>query len=75
MQHDTEENLLNSKFNDPIYYIFKNYEFYTLVKFIGNNPLSLKTEYFSKNLPEIIQNGKFFARNNGILFIEDTIFS
>jgi len=74
INYDTEENLLNSKFNDPIYYIFKNNEFYSIVKFIGNNPLSLKTEYSSKNFVEIYKKGKELAKNNGLIFIEETIF-
>jgi len=75
MKEEKEENLFNSSFNDPIYYIFKNQEFYSIVKFISKYPLSLKTEYSSKNLPEILQKGGELSKNNGILFINDTIFS
>ena len=53
MRHDTEENLFNSSFRDQFYYVFKNYEFYSIVQFMSKYPLSLKTEYSSKNLPEI----------------------
>jgi hypothetical protein len=75
MRHDTEENLFNSSFREPIYYIFKNYEFYSIVQLISKNPLSLKTEYSSKNLTEIIEKGAELAKRNGKFFINDTIFS
>lgn len=75
MRHDTEENLFNSSFRDSIYYIFKNNEFYSIVQFISKYPLSLKTEYSSKNLPEIIEKGTELAKKNGRFFINDTIFS
>jgi hypothetical protein len=75
MRHDTEENLFNSSFRDQFYYVFKNYEFYSIVQFMSKYPLSLKTEYSSKNLPEILEKGAELAKKNGILFINDTIFS
>lgn len=75
MRHDTEENLFNSSFRDQFYYIFKNQEFYSIVQFVSKNPLSLKTEYSSKNLPEILEKGVELAKKNGRFFINDTIFS
>ena len=75
MRHDTEENLFNSSFRDQFYYVFKNYEFYSIVKFMSKYPLSLKTEYSSKNLTEIIEKGAELAKKNGRFFINDTIFS
>jgi hypothetical protein len=75
MRHDTEENLFNSSFRDQFYYIFKNQEFYSIVQFISKYPLSLKTEYSSKNLTEILQKGAELAKKNGRFFINDTIFS
>ena len=75
MRQDTEENLFNSSFRDQFYYIFKNNEFYSIVQFMSKNPLSLKTEYSSKNLTEIIEKGSDLAKKNGRIFINDTIFS
>jgi hypothetical protein len=75
MRHDTEENLFNSSFRDQFYYVFKNYEFYSIVQFMSKYPLSLKTEYSSKNLPEILEKGAELSKKNGLLFINDTIFS
>ena len=75
MRQDTEENLFNSSFRDQFYYIFKNNEFYSIVQFMSKNPLSLKTEYSSKNLTEIIEKGAELAKRNGRFFINDTIFS
>jgi hypothetical protein len=75
MRNDTEENLFNGSFREQIYYIFKNNEFYSIVQFISKTPLSLKTEYSSKNLTEIIDKGAELAKKNGQLFINDTIFS
>ena len=75
MRHDTEENLFNSSFRDQFYYIFKNQEFYSIVQFISKYPLSLKTEYSSKNLTEILQKGSELSKKNGRFFINDTIFS
>lgn len=75
MRHDTEENLFNSSFRDQFYYVFKNYEFYSIVQFMSKYPLSLKTEYSSKNLQEIIEKGVELSKKNGLLFINDTIFS
>ena len=75
MRHDTEENLFNSSFRDQFYYIFKNQEFYSIVQFISKYPLSLKTEYSSKNLTEILQKGAELSKKNGRFFINDTIFS
>ena len=75
MRHDTEENLFNSSFRDQFYYIFKNQEFYSIVQFISKYPLSLKTEYSSKNLTEILQKGAELSKKNGRIFINDTIFS
>lgn len=75
MHNDTEENLFNGSFREQFYYIFKNQEFYSIVKFLSKTPLSLKTEYSSKNLIEIIEKGAELAKKNGILFINDTIFS
>jgi len=75
MRNETEENLFNGSFREQIYYIFKNYEFYSIVQFISKTPLSLKTEYSSKNLTEIIEKGAELAKKNGRLFINDTIFS
>ncbi len=75
MRHDTEENLFNSSFRDQFYYIFKNQEFYSIVQFISKYPLSLKTEYSSKNLTEILEKGAELSKKNGRFFINDTIFS
>ena len=75
MKEDTEEALFNSSFREPIYYILKNLEFYAIVKFVNKNPISLKTEYSSKNLPEILEKGAELSKKNGLLFINDTIFS
>jgi hypothetical protein len=75
MRQDTEENLFNGAFRDQFYYIFKNQEFYSIVQFMSKNPLSLKTEYSSKNLTEIIEKGAELAKRNGRFFINDTIFS
>lgn len=75
IRQDTEENLFNSSFRDQFYYIFKNNEFYSIVQFMSKNPLSLKTEYSSKNLTEIIEKGAELAKRNGRFFINDTIFS
>ena len=75
MRNDTEENLFNGSFREQIYYIFKNHEFYSIVQFISKTPLSLKTEYSSKNLTEILEKGVELAKKNGQLFINDTIFS
>jgi hypothetical protein len=75
MRHDTEENLFNSSFRESIYYILQNLEFYTIVKFVNKNPISLKTEYSSKNLTEILEKGAELSKKNGLFFINDTIFS
>jgi len=75
MLQDTEENLFNSSFRESIYYILKNLEFYAIVKFVNKNPISLKTEYSSKNLPEILEKGAELSKKNGLFFINDTIFS
>jgi hypothetical protein len=75
MRNDTEENLFNSAFREQFYYIFKNNEFYSIVQFISKYPLSVKTEYSSKNLPEIIEKGAELSKKNGRFFINDTIFS
>ena len=75
MRQDTEENLFNGAFRDHFYYIFKNNEFYSIVQFMSKNPLSLKTEYSSKNLAEILEKGAELAKKNGRFFINDTIFS
>ena len=75
MRNDTEENLFNSTFKEQFYYIFKNHEFYSIVQFIFIYPLSLKTEYSSKNLTEILEKGAELAKKNGRFFINDTIFS
>ena len=75
MKEEKEEDLFNSSFRESIYYILKNLEFYTIVKFVNKNPISLKTEYSSKNLPEILEKGAEIAKKNGLLFINDTIFS
>ena len=75
MKDEKEENLFNSSFRDQFYYIFKNHEFYSIVQFVNKNPLSLKTEYSSKNLTEILEKGAELAKKNGQLFINDTIFS
>jgi len=75
MKQENEEDLFNSSFRDSIYYILKNLEFYSIVKFVNKNPISLKTEYSSKNLPEILEKGTELSKKNGLLFINDTIFS
>ena len=75
MLQDTEENLFNSSFRDQFYYVFKNYEFYSIVQFMSKYPLSLKTEYSSKNLPEILEKGAELSKKNGLFFINDAIFS
>ena len=75
MRHDTEENLFNSSFRDQFYYVFKNYEFYSIVQFMSKYPLSLKTEYSSKNLPEILEKGAELSKKNGLFFINDEIVS
>ena len=77
MKEEKEEDLFNSAFRDSIYYILKNQtiEFYSIVKFINKNPISLKTEYSSKNLQEILEKGAELSKKNGLLFINDTIFS
>ena len=75
MKEEKEDDLFNSSFRDSIYYILKNLEFYTIVKFVNKNPISLKTEYSSKNLTEILQKGAELAKKNGRFFINDTIFS
>ena len=75
MKKEKEEDLLNSAFNEPIYYIFKNNDSISIVQFISKNPLSLKTEYSSKNLQEILDKGAKLSEKNGLLFIKDTIFS
>jgi hypothetical protein len=75
MKDEKEENLFNGAFRDSLYYILQNLEFYSIVQFVSNNPISLKTEYSSKNLPEILQKGAELAKKNGRFFINDTIFS
>ena len=75
MKEDTEEALFNSSFRESIYYILKNLEFYSIVKFVNKNPISLKTEYSSKNFTEILEKGAELSKKNGLLFINDTIFS
>jgi hypothetical protein len=75
MRNVTEENLFNGAFREQFYYIFKNKEFYSIVQFICKNPLSLKTEYSSKNLLEILEKGAELSKKNGLFFINDTIFS
>jgi hypothetical protein len=75
MKQEKEEDLFNSSFRESIYYILKNLEFYAIVKFVNKNPISLKTEYSSKNLQEILEKGAELSKNNGLLFINDTIFS
>ena len=75
MKEEKEDDLFNSSFRESIYYILKNLEFYTIVKFVNKNPISLKTEYSSKNLQEIIEKGEELSKKNGLLFINDTIFS
>lgn len=75
MKQEKEEDLFNSAFRDSSYYIFKNQEFYSIVQFISKYPLSLKTEYSSKNLPEILEKGAELSKKNGLFFINDTIFS
>ena len=75
MRQDTEENLFNGAFRENFYYIFKNNEFYSIVQFLSKYPLSLKTEYSSKNLTEIIEKCAELSKKNGRFFINDTIFS
>lgn len=75
MHQETEEKLFNSAFTESMYYIFKNNEFYSIVQFVCKNPLSLKTEYSSKNLTEILEKGAELSKKNGRFFINDTIFS
>ena len=75
MKEEKEDDLFNSSFRESIYYILKNLEFYSIVKFVNKNPISLKTEYSSKNLPEILEKGTELSKKNGLLFINDTIFS
>jgi len=75
MREEKEEDLLNSAFRDPIYYILKNNNSNSIVQFISKNPLSLKTEYSSKNFKEILDKGAKLSEKNGLLFIKDTIFS
>lgn len=75
MKQEKEEALFNGSFRDSIYYILKNLEFYTIVKFVNKNPISLKTEYSSKNLTEILEKGAELSKKNGLFFINDTIFS
>ena len=75
MREEKEEDLLNSAFIEPIYYIYKNKESNTIVKFASKNPLLLKTEYSSKNFQEILDKGAKLSEKNGLLFINDTIFS
>lgn len=75
MKQEKEDDLFNSSFRESIYYILKNLEFYVIVKFVNKNPISLKTEYSSKNLPEILEKGAELSKKNGLLFINDTIFS
>jgi len=75
MRQDTEENLFNDAFREQLYYIFKNNEFYSIVQFVCKNPLSLKTEYSSKNLTEILEKGAELSKKNGLFFINNTIFS
>ena len=75
MKEEKEEDLLNSALNEPIYYIFKNNESISIVQFVSKNPLSLKTEYSSKNFQEILDKGAKLSQKNGLLFIKDTIFS
>ena len=75
MKEEKEDDLFNSSFRESIYYILKNLEFYTIVKFVNKNPISLKTEYSSKNLQEIIEKGEELSKKNGLFFINDTIFS
>ena len=75
MKQEKEENLFNGAFRESIYYILKNLEFYVIVKFVNKNPISLKTEYSSKNLQEILEKGAELSKKNGLLFINDTIFS
>lgn len=75
MRNDKEENLFNTAFREQFYYIFKNHEFYSIVQFMSKYPLSLKTEYSSKNLTEILEKGAEIAKKNGRFFINDTIFS
>ena len=75
MKEEKEDDLFNSSFRESIYYILKNLEFYSIVKFVNKYPLSLKTEYSSKNLPEILEKGAELSKKNGLLFINDTIFS
>lgn len=75
MKEDKEENLFNGSFIDSIYYILKSLEVYAIVKFVNKNPISLKTEYSSNNIQEIIEQGTLLSKKNGLLFINDTIFS
>lgn len=75
MKEEKEEDLFNSSFRESIYYILKNLEFYSIVKFVNKNPISLKTEYSSKNFTEILEKGSELSKKNGLLFINDTIFS
>jgi hypothetical protein len=75
MKEEKEEELLNSAFRDPIYYILKNNNSNSIVQFVNKNPLSLKTEYSSRNFKEILEKGAQLAEKNGLLFINDTIFS
>ena len=75
MKEEKEEALFNDSFRESIYYILKNLEFYTIVKFVNKNPILLKTEYSSKNLPEILEKGAELSKKNGLFFINDTIFS
>ena len=75
MKEEKEDDLFNSSFRESIYYILKNLEFYSIVKFVNKNPISLKTEYSSKNFTEILEKGAELSKKNGLLFINDTIFS
>lgn len=75
MRDEKEEELLNSVFTEPIYYIFKNYNSYYIVQFANKNPLSLKTEFASNNIQEILEKGVELSKKNGQLFINNTIFS
>ena len=75
MEYKSEDELFNSPFREPIYYIFSNSSNFVLVLLESLQPRTIKTIYSSPNLKEIIEYGKQKSKINHFHFINNTIYS
>ena len=77
MKYTKEEELFNSKFINPLVYIFKshiNNSQFVLTEFLSQNPLRVKSIDSSNDYNSIINKGFLYASKNGYKFIDNEIF-